>query len=170
MKLQDFRYYKSATLIQPQRVKIIIPDFSFSLPTWSGASDLLGEMELSNDYYFSLKLPIRSFGAGFILAIRWRDEGIDYRLKLWEDVGEVLFYPLYNGEIIGLNAVVEIWNINTNDAPVNASAFTLYSSLLAFPNGSCCACCSNPDVSQTLAVVAADPCAAYSYCNPFCQT
>lgn len=169
MKLQEFRYYKSATVIQSQRVQIIVPAFSFSLPVWEGASSFLGEMQFGNDYYFSFKTPIRQFGEGFVLAIRWRDDGVDYRMKLWEDVDEVLYYPLYDGERIGLGAVLEIWSVNSDAAPVNPAAYTLKSSLLAFPNGSCCTCCSNPDVSQVLAVVAADPCAPYAYCCPFCQ-
>jgi hypothetical protein len=169
MKLQDFGYYKAADVIKPQRMVEIIPAFTLSLPTWSGVSALLGEMALANSFYFSFKAPIRAFGQGFVLAVRWTEEGETHRLKLWADDLDVLYYPVYDGERIGLNAVLEIWSINNAVIPLNAVAKSLKISVLAFPTGACCTCCSQPEASNTLAVTASDPCPPYDYCSPWCN-
>jgi hypothetical protein len=169
MKLQDFRYYRAADVIKPQRMTLIVPTFTPSLPVWSGVSALLGEMALSNSYYFSFKTPIRSFGVGFVLAVRWTVDGNTRRLKLWADDDDVLYYPVYDGERIGLNAVLEIWSVNSDDVPTNAAAASMKISVLAFPTGSCCSCCSQPEASQTLEVIDSDPCPPYDYCSPWCN-
>ncbi len=169
MRLQDFAYYRGADIIKPQRMTVVVPVFALSLPTWGGVSELLGEMPLDNSYYFSFKTPLRAFGAGYVLAIRWTDAGNTNRLKLWEGEDEVLYYPVYAGERIGLNAVIEIWSINSSTIPANTLAKALKISVLAFPTGACCTCCSQPEASQELAVEASDPCPPYDFCSPWCN-
>ncbi len=63
----------------------------------------------------------------FIPCIRWREDETGFnihRYKLWEGYGETIPYPLYNGEKIGKNFTIEIWDIPgvsraTNDDDLN---------------------------------------------------
>lgn len=169
MKLQDFRYYKRGKQIGPTRLKLQVPAFAFIAQTWTGASKNIGTMLLGNQYMFSLKLPVKPIGSDFVLAIRWKDGLYEKRFKLWEDVGETLFYPLYDGETVGVDAALEIWTINTANAPTLALPGILYSSVLVFPQGTCCYCCEEPDATQILLVSVVAPCNPYSYCLPVCE-
>lgn len=169
MKLQAFRFFKEPTVIQPQRLNIIIPEFTFAVPAWNGVSELLGAMPLGNTYYFSFKVPIEEFGENFDLAIRWTEGSIQRRAKFWDARGEVLYYPVYAGERIGLSAYLEIWSVDSDEAPLLASSQVLQSSVLAFPQGANCGCCVQPEAEQILEMVEVEPCNPYSYCLAVCE-
>lgn len=173
VKKQQFSKYSAATVIQPERVGFVVPDFLLSVPVWSGASTVLAEFPIGNtNYYFSLKLPIAAFGSNFIAAIRWKVSDTCYRYKLWDNALGVLYYPIYAGERIGLNATLEIWSINSASAPTLDADTTLYSSVLVFPSGDIGTGCScdPPSSIVTLVQTAASPQPPASYCNPFCNT
>lgn len=159
--------FSTPTISAPQRTNFIIPSFTLSVPTWAGASSLLGIYDVGNtDYKFSLKLPIAEFGTAFVPALRYVEDGVVYRFKLWE--AGVLYFPVYNGEKIGYNAKLEIWSINSSSAPDLESDKSLPSSLLTLPSN----CNCNPVVnSQILLTESAlpDPIAPDTYCNPFCE-
>jgi hypothetical protein len=162
MKIQEFKSYARGTIIVPQRTGLILPTFNLAPDDWSGASRMLLEIPVNNDYLFSLKLPIRRFGVNFMMAIRWEENGVVSRYKLWEDIGEVLYYPLYSGQRIGLNAVFEVWSIETSAGYLNPVAKTLYTSVLLFASG--CEC-TLPSLLTTL--VANDSSSIISFPNPF---
>lgn len=172
MRIQDFNRFKSPTVIQPTRAKLLLSPFTLAASTWAGASTILAQYSISNDYWFSFKTPIRAFGENFVLAIRYYDAENDVivRYKLWEDVDEILFYPVYAGERIGLNAVLEVWSVDTTDAPVLSDDYTFYTSVLSFPPQQLCAGCCQEANSETL-LIASDPSVLppYAYCNPFCE-
>lgn len=168
MKIQQFVRHRDATLIQPQRVKFVIPAFTLAASAWAGASVILADYLVSNDYYFTFKLPIRSFGSAFVPAISYIENAVTYRFKFWDDADAVLYYPVYAGDVIGPNARLEIWSLNTADAPTLAAAKSLDTSVLAFQTNACTSCCSNPSVSQVLTLEASVYHSPYSYCNPFC--
>lgn len=169
MRIQQFNYFRDVNLIQPQRAKFIVPAFTLTLPVWSGASDMVAQFDIGNEFWFSLKLPIRPFGENFILAIRWSEDGVAYRFKLWDDEDAVLFYPVYAGERIGPSAVLEIWTVDSDAAPVLSANQTLLTSFLAFSTSSCCSCCDNPDVQQLLVLSEPSVLPPYAYCNPMCN-
>ena len=173
MRIQTFPKFRDATYLQPQRVKIVIPIFSEAVPVWAGASTLLTQFPISNtDYYFSFKLPIAVFGTAFIAAIRWKVDDVCYRFKLWDNTLGILYYPVYAGEKIGLNAILEIWSINSALVPALATAKTLYSSQILFPEdatGSCLSC-TEPEQTITLVETAASVLPPYAFCNPFCSS
>lgn len=167
MRLQDFAKFRDATIIQPQRAKLLVPTMSLAASPWAGASVILAEFDISNGYYFSFYLPIAEFGSDFIPAIRWVEDEVVHRYKLWDDENAVLYYPVYNGERIGLNATIEIWSLNSTGEPTLLTAKILPISVLAFPVD-CPSCCTNEDVTQTLVQAAARIIDTYAYCSPFC--
>lgn len=166
MKIQDFRKFEKFLAIQPTRLKFVLPAFTLDASAWTGASVIVAEYAINNNYWFSFKLPIDAFGENFVAAIRYVSGSAVIRAKLFDHDDAVLYYPLYAGEKIGLNAVLEIWSVNTANAPTLAADETLYSSVLEFPDD-CPSCCSQPDVSQVLATIAFVN-VPYGYCNPFC--
>jgi hypothetical protein len=167
--IQSFAKFTNATYLQPTRIKIVIPAFTLDIPTWANASQLLAEFPVGNtDYYFSLKLPTPAFGSEFICAIRWKLDDICSRFKLWNDTLGILYFPIYSGERIGLNAIIEIWSIDSNDAPTLSADKTLYSSQIVFPD-SYCDTCEIPSETITLVQTAASPLPPYANCNPFCD-
>lgn len=170
MKKQDFQQFRDIQQIEAQRVKLIIPAFLLAPNTWAGASTVLASIPLNNTAYLSLKMPIDLFGANFVPAIRWYDGVLAKRFKLWENDGELLYYPVYDGERIGPNAVIEIWSVNTTSAPENDSAVTLESSQFVFPPNPCASCCAQPDQETLLSLVVPTGLDPYTYCNPFCLT
>lgn len=157
-------------LVQPQRLKIIVPSFTLAVPIWAGASTILKEFPVGNDYYFTLKRPVKSFGSSFVAAISYIQEGIVVRFKLWDDAKAILYYPVYAGDIIGPEARMEIWSINSALAPTLAAAKSLESSVLAFQTLTCQSCCSNPDANLALTAQEPTNVLPYNYCNPFCDT
>jgi len=175
MKLQTFRYFNRPTVIEPARTQIVMPSFTLSVPIWAGASDILAEYPLLNDYSLSLLLPIDLFGENFIAAVRWlTDDDIWARYILFEHDDAVLNYPLYNGERIGPNAVFEIWSVDSLEAPILDDDYVFWSSILVFPvgeasNSSCSSvCCNAPSSVITLVVTPPSELPPGSACNPFC--
>lgn len=172
MRIQDYARFTGISIIQPQRTKITIPAFTLPASTWAGASVLLSQYPFGNDNWFSLKLPVKKFGRYFIAAVRYYDEDNDViiRYKLWDDVLGLLYYPIYAGEVLGPNAVIEIWSINSASDPVLASDKILYSSVLNFPpQMTCNSCCIQPDGSLLLGATPPSVLPPYAYCNPFCD-
>lgn len=170
-QLQKFRQYSRPQVVQPTRTKFIIQPFTLSPSTWAGASIILAEYNLGNsDYLLSFKAPVEQFGENFIAAVRWLEENntVVFRYKFWDDPLAVLFYPIYSGETIGTNGVIEIWSINTTSAPMLSEDEILYSSVLNFPrNFGCNQCCVLPDVSTLLLPTPESQIGPCSYCNPF---
>lgn len=170
MRIQDFIRFRDITLIQPQRVKVIVPPFNLAVPTWSGASQRLIQFPFSNSYFFVLRRGIKKFGSNFIAAVSFIEDNIVTRYKLWDDSLGVLYYPIYDGDVLGPNANLEIWSINSPNAPSLGASVTLDTSALAFQTIMCTSCCSNPNVAQLL--VQQDPTLILpgDQCNPFCDT
>ncbi len=169
-RLQDFNKFRDVELIQPERTQYILPAFALAAPVWDGASIILCEFPIGNTYYFSFKLPIAVFGSNFVPAIRWLNSTGDvcYRYKLFDHDDALLYYPVYAGEAIGLNAVIEIWSVNSVSPVILAADKYLQISLLAFPpNQLCSPCCQSPSSLVLLGISAASIITPYAYCNPF---
>lgn len=170
MKIQAFSKYRDLTLIQPQRVRLVIPAFTLDVHTWDGASSLLAEFPLSNDYALSIRKNISVFGANFVPAIRWQNGDIWARYKFFEDVGEILYYPVYSSQRIGENATIEIWSVNSASAPTLAANQSLEISLLVTDSSSCCSCCNNVIAEALLTMTPPTTLAPGASCNPLCIT
>lgn len=90
-----------------------LPTFNISTPVWLGASYITTEFICSIGENWSIKIPVlkpRNLTVDFCLAIRYNVGEAVTRYKLWENVGEDLDYPLYNGETLPSETVVEIWS------------------------------------------------------------
>jgi len=168
MKLQDFRKFRDVTLIQPQRVNLVLPAFTLPASTWAGASVILAEYAFNNTVWFSLMMPIGEFGSNFVPAVRYVNGDMVARYKLWEDVGELLYYPVYDGERLGPNAVVEIWSVNSPLAPMNPANVTFLSSVVNVPEDTCSTCCTNPSETDFLVYQPPQIISPYAACDPFC--
>ncbi len=160
-------------ITEPTRAQFVLPAFLLPVPTWLGASDIIAQYSISNSYYFSLKLPIEQFGENFVLAIRWAEGTIIRRFKLWGDIGEVLYFPVYAGERIGYNAVFELWSIDSEAAPELDEESTLDTSVLIMQDdsivGNCCTC-TNGSLVTTLTQSTPSVLPPYANCNPFCTS
>lgn len=89
---------------------ISIPVFSISGIPWLGASFIAIEFPLNLGVNLNLLTPIiKPAGVNFCLAVRWLVGATVYRRKLWNNVGEVLDYPLYAGEAITYPLTLEVW-------------------------------------------------------------
>jgi hypothetical protein len=169
VRIQEFVRFRDIQQIQPTRLYLVIPAFTLVAPTWGGSSDLLLEMPVGNSYYFTLRQVIRSFGSNIVAAVRYVENSIVTRYKLFDHADAVLYYPLYAGDVIGPNAVIEIWSVNSTDIPLLATTKTLETSVLAFQTSTCTSCCSNPDAFITLVPSAATVLSPGDPCNPFCS-
>lgn len=89
---------------------LTIPEFSLDA-TWRGASEIIKK------FRFNLSSPI-SFvritppsDPNFVACVAWKPTSETIiRYKLWEDVGEILYVPLYGGQTVLANFSIEIWN------------------------------------------------------------
>jgi len=170
--VRAYPYYVPSRLIEQQRVQLVLPAFTLAVPVWAGASGILAQFPINNTEPFSFRLPIGVFGENFIAAIRWMEEtDIFVRFILFPHDDAVLYYPLYGGERIGANAVIEIWSVDSVNAPVLEDNFTFESSQFVFPTseqGQCFSCCANPSESILLVMTEPSVLPPGNACNPFC--
>jgi len=91
------------------RTYVGIPGFSIS-STWRGASEIIAKFNYTLDAG-SLSFRGITPQEGFVACISWKPTANTIvRYKLWENVGEILYVDLYDGESIGSNFAIEIWN------------------------------------------------------------
>lgn len=96
-----------------------LPICSFTVDSgWLGASYIRAEYSYTASRKFGLQRPIVPVST-FCLCIRCERDGVIYRYKLWEDVGERLFVPLYDGELIERSFVLELWTVQSSNTIVN---------------------------------------------------
>jgi hypothetical protein len=105
------RTRSAGSAVTKKHTVLYLPEFSVNT-VWRGASEIVKEFlyELAN----SISIVRRSTpaNANFVACIAWKPtSNTIVRYKLWEDVGEILYVPLYNGEKIGTNFSIEIWNV-----------------------------------------------------------
>lgn len=108
---------------------ITFPAFAIA-NVWRGASEIVREFKfaLANKTSIINLFTEAPAGANFCPCIAWKPTSDTIvRYKLWEDVGEILYVPLYNGETINSDFSVEIWNTpdTTGGGPYRLSLSTL---------------------------------------------
>ena len=90
-----------------------LPAFSIDV-TWRGASEIVKKFNFDLDKNISLIhfLAEAPSNPNYVACVSWKPttETI-VRYKLWQDVGEILYVPLYSGQTIKKNFAIEIWNI-----------------------------------------------------------
>lgn len=110
-----------------------IPSFDVDV-TWLGYSELVAVFNYTSANNFSIK-PIASLlpiSPNYLACVMWADSSHNvYRYKLWEDVGEILFFdvPIYTEQRIKKHFRIEIWNTNAA-ACSQATDIDIYTSVL----------------------------------------
>ena len=98
-------------------VTLFAPAVTPEVTSWTGVSRLLVEAPVGNLDNFALTPLNAALNTTLVLAIRWPlTASTAARYKLWEDVGEVLLFPKYTGQLIGPSAVLELWSVE-NETP-----------------------------------------------------
>lgn len=98
--------------------------------SWNGASQIRAQVCFNSPNNFVLtELPEKPDDVNYCPCIRYRIGEEVFRYKLWEDVGEILGVPLYNGEVIKKNFVIELWTVESTNEITNTEAFNLISSI-----------------------------------------
>jgi hypothetical protein len=112
----NFDSITPAVKVGPVRAYINLPAFSQAGVTWKGGSEIVMQYNYSASKAFVLNnRPVMPTGANYLLCIKYRVGYTVYRYKLWQNIGEVLpEVPLYTGQVIKANFVLEIWNIETS--------------------------------------------------------
>ncbi len=94
------------------RTYFTLPQFSIE-NVWRGASEIVKEFSYSLSAKTSIINLLQNTPANpnFVACVAWKpiSETI-VRYKLWEDVGEILYVPLYSGQTINADFSIEIWN------------------------------------------------------------
>lgn len=100
-----------ARLLRMLNKTLSLPAFTATSPGWAGASHQLAKCDYTSTGAWSIMMPVAK-RLDFVLCIRWIDEDdVVHRYKLWENVDEILAYPLYTGERIPAgNARFEFWS------------------------------------------------------------
>jgi len=116
----DTRYwvtFRPSRVVGKLRAIITIPPFEILNIPWIGPSYIGLEFRSNLSENFSILRPITiPQNPTFCLAIRSVHDWINSnqytvdRFKLWNNVGENLFYPDYSGEVICKSFALEIWN------------------------------------------------------------
>lgn len=116
MSIINWTQYRPATRVNNFRGTYLeLPAFSLDTGiVWKGASEVVMQFNYSAAKDFVLLArPTKPTGVNFGLCIRYRVGDSVTRYKLWEDDAFILSgvaAPLYNGERIRANFVLEIWS------------------------------------------------------------
>lgn len=133
----NYATIRQANLAEWLDTFITIPTFSYNGIIWKGASEIVTQFNYAASKNFTLRrLPVKPTSPNFCPVIRWREGATVYRYKLWQTVGETLNENIYNGEKIGANFVIEIWNIQTDDSVSLATAINIATSIRNAPETS----------------------------------
>lgn len=100
----------AVTVVRKTGTYFAIPAFSVDT-VWRGASQIVAKFNFSLDENINLIRDITP-QEGFCACISWKPTSTTIvRYKLWENVGEILYVDLYNGEKIGSDFAIEIWSV-----------------------------------------------------------
>ena len=133
----DLVEQKTARQVGLRRGTFVLPVFSLSGFTWNGYTELVRQYNyISTSPFVLTNPPARPASATYALCIRWRVGEVVTRFKVWDDDSQALGLvgaPVYNGQTIPANFVLEIFTILNITAPVNAAAITLNTTVRTVP-------------------------------------
>lgn len=119
--LQAARSFKKACGAAKKNQELVIPAFSYSYPSGSGASMIVAVYSVPITTPWSILYPITRPSTSFVAVVRWVTSGVTFRYKLWSGVGEILPLPTYIGETIPAGAAIEIWTASANPAVLSST-------------------------------------------------
>jgi hypothetical protein len=129
----DRRQKVSGDYIRKINNNVVIPQFNLGSFAWLGSSYIVRHFFCNLPSSFTL-LELPAPNLTFCATIRYDVAEVPTRFKLWENVGELLYIPLYNGEVIHKDFFIEIWTINSGDDIVNETPLILQISRLLKPD------------------------------------
>lgn len=103
----------ASSWIKKRRTYFTIPELSID-SVWRGASEIVAKLHFALSSNISLPNFINEApdNPRFCACVAWKPTSETIvRYKLWEDVGEILYVDLYNGETIPEEFFIEIWNV-----------------------------------------------------------
>lgn len=134
--LQPFRKQNFAAIDRIRSSKVITPyrhklRTQFYLPCleipniWRGASEIVAKFTFLSGQT-TLFSGTQTWFTNFCPCVTWRiDDSTIRRFKLWKDVGEILYVPMYAGQTLPAKFEIEIWNTNTPFIYVGGEHFDL---------------------------------------------
>lgn len=169
------RYARNSYYYKKVGARLVLPGTIITY-YWYGVSDIIWEYTITASKDFSILSSLRT--TEYCAAISWvNNTGETHRYKLWEDVGEIFYYDLYNGQLIGKDFKVEIWNtklLNIGDSTtITIADIILYTSLLINIEGHCYCTCEaandllsfpitdGPDINYDNIMPVIDSCCGY---------
>jgi hypothetical protein len=119
--------------------KLIIQPFSITNIEWDGVSKIVHAWMINTARPLAIvALPAKPSSANFVPVLSWKiSEGVAMRYKLWNDVGEYLYVPLYRYQRIPQTFKLEIWNTKDKTLATLAESIQLLTSLLSLPTKYC---------------------------------
>jgi hypothetical protein len=118
---EDCPHDKVFLRVRGDKLELSFPSFCFAWPHNIGGSYIVYEFALHTTVaWFSLPDLYRYAVPDFVLAVRTK--GVRY--KFWENMGEKLFAPLYNGQTLYSDAVFEVWS-TVNPGQLSFDIFVL---------------------------------------------
>ncbi len=130
----DWTTFVPATRVNNyRRTYVQLPAFTVADVEWAGASQVVLQYNYSADKSFVLSArPTKPSGVNFGLCVRWRVGDEVFRYKLWRDDAFILSddaAPLYTGQVIKPNFVLEIWNLEDLTEASLEDAIDIYTSV-----------------------------------------
>lgn len=111
----------------------LVPPFSATFPSWSGASYCVARFMITLGKNFSIRLPIVAANSSFVACIKFTEGTLIRRYALWHS-GTDVAYPLYTGEVIPDSCtMLEIWNVSTSNPAVLTQEWKLKITELSEP-------------------------------------
>lgn len=123
---------QAVQLIKDLNYKVAIPAFTCTHPTWAGASMISARVKLDVGAPWAIRLPITQL-SDCVLAIKWAVDDVVFRYKLWDSDNAVLNFPLYAGETIPANAILELWTVDDSDTVIVPDGFSVNATLRSSP-------------------------------------
>lgn len=130
------RWLKLANASVVTKIFQYVPIYILNIgnPTWIGVSERVVQYNFLTNNNFTLdifKVLQQLVGLNCCICIRWNTcKGYVRRYKLNTGVGEVVYAPLYNGQLIQKNFSIEIWSainqtnsVITNEIDIITSVF-----------------------------------------------
>lgn len=107
-------------VLERVRSYITIPTFSIEY-SYLGYSDIVGVFNCASPNNITLRATDIVENPNYLLCVSYvNDDGDMIRYKLWDNVGEVLYFeiPLYTGQLIQKDFRFEIWSIGPQSLPI----------------------------------------------------
>lgn len=118
--------------------KLTVGDFELTLEGWAGASRIFAVQNLdSPNQNFSIRLGQKLSVPGYVIAVKWVEQGSVRRYKLWTNGYEVLSAPIYSGEVIpAVGAQLEYWSTSYT-SELSVPEYSIETDILEKPSDCC---------------------------------